>query len=366
MASRLEATLQRDIEHIRSKVKKMGFLAEGALSASLHALMEKDRQLAYAVILRDRYIDELEQDLDRLCQEFLVRHQPVAGHLRFVFGVIKINNELERIGDYAESISRHFLTLSDIEPQPSYENIVKIANHSIPMLRNAVLSFAEKNPKLAKTTIEMEDKVDSIRWNITRELRRLYEDAELPLKAFPSIMNIINRFERVADRACNVCEEVLYIYTGEYIKHKGKETFKVLFVDERDACRGQIAKGIGNALGLERFRFFSAGIAPHSVDPKTVKFMADKGIDVSQQTSKHLNQILKLEDYQIFVSLCKEAEEAFPPPPTKMISIRWAVEDPSRLEGSEVDIQSAYEHTYQVLNSHIRDLIEAVLDSDIR
>lgn len=366
MGSRLEATLQRDIEQIRSKVKRMGFLTEGALSASLHALMEKDRQLAYSVILRDRYIDELEQDLDRLCQEFLVRHQPVAGHLRFVFGVIKINNELERIGDYAESIARHFLTLSDIEPQPSYENIVKIANHSIPMLRNAVLSFAEKNPQLAKATIEMEDKVDSIRWSITRELRRLYEDTELPLKAFPSIMNIINRFERVADRACNVCEEVLYIYTGEYIKHKGKETFKVLFVDERDACRGQIAKGIGNALGLGRFKFFSAGIAPHSVDPKTVKFMADKGIDVSQQTSKHLNQILELEDYQIFVSLCKEAEEAFPPPPTKMISIHWAVEDPSRLEGSEVDIQSAYEHTYQVLDSHIRDMIEAVLDNDIR
>jgi phosphate transport system protein len=366
MTSRLEATLQRDIDRIRSKVKRMGALAEGALRASLHALTEKDRQLAYSVILRDRYIDELEQELDRLCQEFLIRQQPVAGHLRFVFAVIKINNELERIGDYAESIARHYLTLSDLGPQASYDKMVEIANHSIPMLRNAVQSFAEENPKLAKKTMDMEDKVDNIRWSLTRELRYLYKDGELPLKAFPLFMNIINRFERVADRACNICEEVLYMCTGEYIKHKGKEIFKVLFVDQRDSCRGQIAQGIGNSLGSERFKFFSAGISPHPVDPKTVQLMADKGIDISRQRSKHLNQILGLENYQIFVSLCKEAEEAFPPPPTKMISIHWEIEDPSRLEGSEVEIQTAYEHIYQVLESQIRDLVEAILENDIK
>ncbi|MGD8917131.1 MAG: PhoU domain-containing protein, partial [Syntrophobacterales bacterium] len=109
MSSRLEESLQRDIDQIRSKVIKMGTLAEGALRASLHALTQSDRQLAYSVILRDRYIDELEMELDRLCQEFLVRQQPAAGNLRFVYAVIKINNELERIGDYAESIARHFL-----------------------------------------------------------------------------------------------------------------------------------------------------------------------------------------------------------------------------------------------------------------
>jgi protein-tyrosine-phosphatase len=66
------------------------------------------------------------------------------------------------------------------------------------------------------------------------------------------------------------------------------------------------------------------------------------------------------------VSLCKEAEEAFPPPPTKMISIHWEIEDPSRLEGSEVEIQTAYEHIYQVLESQIRDLVEAILENDIK
>jgi len=345
---------------------KMGVLAEGALRACVLALTEKDRQLAYSVILRDRYIDEMEKELDRLCQEFLLRQQPAAGHLRFVYSVIKINNELERIGDYAESIARHFLTLSSIDPQPPYDSIVQIAHQSIPMLRNALQSFDEKNPQLARATMEMEDKVDSIRWNITHEFNKLHQENKITLESFPSLMIIANRFERVADRACNICEEVLYMCTGEDIKHKGKEVFRVLFVDERDACRGQMAKGIGKSLASPRFSFYSAGINPRPVDQKTVAFMKEKGIDISNQTSKYLNQIINLEDYQIFVSLCKEATNAFPPPPTKMISIQWEIEDPSRASGTEEQINAAYEHAYQVLDAHIRDLVEAILGNDVR
>jgi protein-tyrosine-phosphatase len=92
--------------------------------------------------------------------------------------------------------------------------------------------------------------------------------------------------------------------------------------------------------------------------------MAEKGIDISQQTSKYLNQILELENYQIFVSLCKEAEDAFPPPPTKMISINWEIGDPSSVKGSEQEIRAAYEHTYRILDAHIRDLVEAICGDD--
>ena len=361
MLSRLEESLRRDIDQIRSTVIKMGRLAEGALRASPHVLTETDRQLAYSVILRDRYIDELEIELDRLCQEFLVRQQPAGVHLRLVYSVIKINKELERIGDYAESIARHFLALSSLDPQPSYEAMQEIAQQSIPMLRNALQAFTERDTELAKKTMQMEDKVDKIRWGITEQLGQLHKESRLPTEAFQSLMIIANRFERVADRACNICENVLYLCTGEDIKHKGKEIFRVLFVDEHDACRGQMAKGIGNALGLEKFRFHSAGISPQPVDSKTVEFMAERGIDISQETSKFLNQVLDLRNYQIYVGLCKEAEETFPPPPTKMISVHWEIENPSKLKGSDEEIRAAYEKTHKILDSHIRDLVEAIV-----
>src|SRR5438067_2426181 len=115
MGTLLEQSLQRDINLIRGKVLEMSALAESALRKSLKALLERNLQKAYAVIIRDKSIDELEKEIDRLCLEFLVRQQPVAGHLRFVYSTIKINAELERIGDYAESVARQVLKLNSLE-----------------------------------------------------------------------------------------------------------------------------------------------------------------------------------------------------------------------------------------------------------
>src|SRR2546422_248965 len=99
MATHFEETLQRDIGRIKDKVSEMGALAQRALQNCITALRERNRQLAYTVILRDKRIDELEKEIDRLCLEFLVRQQPVAGPLRFAYSTIRVNLELERVGD---------------------------------------------------------------------------------------------------------------------------------------------------------------------------------------------------------------------------------------------------------------------------
>src|SRR5687768_10139394 len=163
MASHYEATLQRDIDLIRSKVLEMSGLAEKALKDGLRAVVGRDRQAAYSVILRDQNIDDLEKQIDRLCLEFLVRQQPVAGHLRFVYATIKINAELERIGDYAESVARQALKLQSIQSQPFYVRCIEIANLSIPMLHDAVQAFVDQNAELARSTMDIEDKVDTVR-----------------------------------------------------------------------------------------------------------------------------------------------------------------------------------------------------------
>src|ERR1041385_8482795 len=110
----------------------MARLAERALTDSLRALVENNLTVAYSVILRDQYIDELEKEIDRLCLEFLVRQQPVAGHLRFAYAAIKINLELERIGDYAESIARQVLKVSTLHDRLPLKSFSELANISIP------------------------------------------------------------------------------------------------------------------------------------------------------------------------------------------------------------------------------------------
>jgi phosphate transport system protein len=361
-----EETLQRDIDRIRAKVREMAALAESALKSCVAALSAKNRQLAYSVILRDQRIDELEKEIDRLCLEFIVRQQPVAGTLRFTYATIKINADLERVGDYAESISRHILALSSMEADVPYERFAEIASVAIPMLHGAVEAFVTKDAALAKRSMEAEELVDKQRWELNAELVKLQQAGRIPLEALTPLMTIVNRFERVADQAKAICQEVLYMCTGEYLKHQGSEVFRVLFVDRFNACRSQMAEAIGNALGQPKFIFSSAGLEARSVDPATVTFLKEKGIDISRHVSKSLDQVPHLEHYQVIVALAKEAARVFPGPPTKVVCLDWSVRDPSAAEGTPAEVHAAYEETYHFLKDHIQDLVEAILGDNIK
>ena len=367
MQSHLEENMQQDIDLIRSKVVEMGELAEKALEGCLGAIKQNDRQLAYAVILRDRHIDELEDTLESLCQKFLIKHLPVASQMRFVYSVIKINTELERVGDYAKAIARRFLTVSDLGTQASYPKLINIANLAIPFLRNALQAFTERDAELAKATREREKErtIDNMRYEIHSDLIQLHINGELPSEALVPLVTIVGCLERVANQASNICEEVLYMCTGEDLRHDYHQVLRVLCVAEHDACRGQMAVGIGNGLEPKRILFSSAGVASQPLDPKTVEFMAEKGIDISAQTSKYLSQILDLKDYAIIVSLCEEAERGLPSLPSRPVRINWKVQDPSRIEGTEEEIHAAYQKTFQFLDTHLRELVQAILGDDV-
>ena len=360
--SHFEESLQRDRDLIRGKVAQMAGLSERALEASLRALVERDRQLAYSVILRDQYLDEMETELNRLCLEFLVRQQPVAGQLRFVFTTIQINKELERIGDYAESIARQVVAVSALEPQPPYARFTEIGNLAVAMLRDAVRSFLEEDPDLASRTMAAEEQGNTMRSAINAELMDLSRKGQLPTAALNPLMTIARRFERVTDQAKNLCEEVLYMCTGEVTKHKGGDAFRILFFDSSNACLSQMAEGIGNSMGLPRFVFSSAGITPQPVDARAVKFMAQKGIDISRQTSKSLQLVPQWELYQVVIALSAQAREALPVRGKKTICLDWSVQDPAQPASSPEAADATFESAFRFLQSHIKELVGAILE----
>jgi len=337
----------------------MSQLAERALANALAAFVDRNLTLAYSVILRDQYIDEKEKELDRLCLEFLVRQQPVAGHLRFVYSTIKLNLELERIGDYAESIARQVLKLNNLA-QPPTEAFTQLANTSITMLRNAIEAFVERSPELARAAMESEEKTDTLRRQIDADLMRLRAEDKIPLEALTPLMTISRRFERVADQAKNICEEVLYICTGEYMRHKGSEVFRILFVDDANSCRSLMAEAIANSLDVQNFVFSSAGVVARPMDWRTAEFLAEKGLELSPQAPKSVDRIPNLDHYHVVIALSKEARKVFPPPPTKTVGLEWTIEDPSTLPGSLAEVRPAYEATFHYLNTHVRELVHAL------
>jgi phosphate transport system protein len=362
MPTRFEESLERDIDRIRQLVLEMSGLAERALRECVLALRDGDRQRAYAVILRDQYIDEKEKEIDRLCLEFLVRQQPVGLHLRLAYSTIKINLELERVGDYAESVARQLLRLSRLPPpDPIRERIVEMANLAIPMLHDAIDAFVRQDPTLAKGVILVEPAVDELQSKLNGDLLDALRRQSVEPEMLEPLVNIGRRFERVADQARNVCMETIYMCTGEFAKHPGAETIRILFVGEHNACRSQMAEAIAHSLGQPKFVFSSAGLDPVAIDPRTVAFMKEKGLDVSHMAPKAIHQVPNLDYYQVIVGVAPEARQAFPRSPRKMVYIDWSIDDPSRVEGSLEEFHSAYEAAFQFLSRHVRDLVGAVL-----
>ena len=358
----LEEALQRDIETLQGKAQEMARLAERALRASVQALVQGDRRLAYSVILRDQYLDERETELDRLCLEFLVRHQPAGSHLRLVFTTIHVNRELERIGDYAESIARQALVVGGLTPPPRYERFVELAELAVHMLGDAMTAYLRQDPDLAWSTLASEEKANNLRNTINEELAAASQRGQLAPAALAPLQTVARRLERAADQVKNLCEDVLYLCTGEFIRHKGADGFHVLFYDTANSCLSQMAEAIGNGLGLPRLTFHSAGSAPQPLDPRLAEFMAARGADISHQAAKPLESLLHWGQFQVIVTFSAEALASLPAHPKKTILLSWPMSDPATVSGPAEVWKPAFEATARALEANIRDLAAAILE----
>lgn len=358
MPSHLEEALRRDLEQIRMKVTEMGKLTVDAVESAVRSVAQKNRELAFAVILRDQYIDALEKQLDRLCLEFLVRHQPAASFLRFAYATIKINLELERVGDYAEAIARETLRLTKNHLSVEVGTIRRISDRAVPMLRDSIRAFIEQDAELARRTIEADDAVDLLRNQLSSDLTQAFQNGEIPFDALIPLMNVVRRLERVSDQARNISMETIYMCTGEYAKHPGSDVLRVLFVDEHNAARSLMAEAIAVSFGEEGFVFASAGIDPKPVDSSTIEFMAGKGFDVGRAVPRDLTQVPNVDFQDVIVLLAPEARKMFPRWPRKAVLLEWLVDDPTK-SGDE----HAFESTYAYIEGQIRDLVQAIRSS---
>ena len=358
----LEESLQRDMNQIVVRVRQMASLAEEALTRSMKALAELNRQTAYSVILRDQRIDELEKELDRLCLEFIIRQQPVSKTLRFAYAVIKINAALERIGDYAESMARQILILCELEAKFPFERFEEIANQAIPMLRAAVEAFVAQDPERARAAMKTEEGVDRLRHLLGIHLVHMQQANELPVRALSPLLSIMNRLERSADQAKDICQEVLYMCTGQYLKHQGSDVFRVLFVDDDNACASQIAEAIGHSLAQPLFVFWSAGLERKPIEAGVIQFLREKGLDISANNSKAVDQVPHLEHFQVIVALSPNARQVFPAPPTKAVCLDWSEATSCASNGAGAASSKNCTVVYDFLLEHVRDLVEAVVE----
>ncbi|MBN1561592.1 phosphate signaling complex protein PhoU [candidate division KSB1 bacterium] len=360
-----EKSLAKDLEEIKLKVLRMAELDVAALRGAMDALLRKNRQQAYIVILRDQLIDDLEDEIDRLCLQFIIRHQPVATHLRFVYSVLKMVSSLERVGDYAESMARQSVLLHDIKTNIDCTSYQELADTSIPMFQQSVQAFLNCDIEQAAGLQEIEDVADRLRFQISDQIFKQSSQGILPQDAINPLLTIARRLERVSDQAKNICQETQYVVTGENVHHRGAGGFHILFIDEDNSLLSQMAEAIGKSLADCRFHFSSAGMAVGSIHPMTVAFMAEKGIDISAQIPKTIDEVKTIPPVQLVILLSKRIRITQLKMPLNKRVLEWPEKMPRIDSGDPAILFPAFEQVYQQLSENIRDLVSALSGQDI-
>jgi phosphate transport system protein len=354
--SHLEERLQRDIDRIRDRVREMADLAVRSLEDAVTSLTTGDRKLAYGAILRDSRIDELEEIIDNMCVEFMVRHIPVAKHLRFAHSVAKVVLELERIGDYAETINRQAILLSRASFTPKLDPYAELARVAVEMVRQAVRAFLDEDLDLADRTRALDGQANRLHQDIYSSLLSERPQSSDDLATLFSLLSVANRFERVADQAVNVCEEVFYLVSNRIVKHELLRDLKVLFISTASSCLGLMAETIGRTIAGKGVQFFSANVDSASADAHAAAFLAKKGTDVGAHEVKTLDDVGDLTQFKAVVAIGSEAAKALQKKKVgfRTIVLEWPV--PANEGPDALADENAYAAVFDELVDRITEL----------
>jgi phosphate transport system protein len=209
----------RDIEHLKELLLRMGALVEEAMGQSIRALLERDSAVAEAVIASDRAVDEMELEIDQHTVELIAKMQPAAGDLRFVAAAMKITPELERIADLAVDVAERAIELNREPALKPLIDIPRLATIAQDMVRQSLDAFVRRDAMLAREVIKRDDEVDMLTEQSFRELLTyMLEDSKNISRAI-RLTFIGKYFERIADGATNICEMVVFLAEGKVIKH---------------------------------------------------------------------------------------------------------------------------------------------------
>ena len=211
--------MQRDIEQLKSRLLSYGARVEEALDNAVEAVRRRDVQLAGAVVAGDDELDLQEIEIEEDCLKILALYQPVAADLRFVVGVLKMNNELERIGDLATNIAKRARELAG-EPELSTPvDYAEMADLALSMVKRGLDALVTGDAALARKVLGDDDQLDAMRAasqaNILEQIRKNPQRVE----SLMALGGVYRHLERIGDMATNVCEDVIYMIEGDIARH---------------------------------------------------------------------------------------------------------------------------------------------------
>jgi phosphate transport system protein len=216
--------LQRDLDALKKEILQLGNLVETAINTSIIALNNREAALGRKVAELEQEINEKEVYIEEECLKILALHQPVAVDLRFIVVVLKVNNDLERMGDFADNIAKRAVFLSSQEPIPVFSEFV----NELPilvrsMVRKSLDALVTLDVELAQTVIDMDDQVDEINRRMYTEVQNIIRHDVSKTEVAISMLSTSRYMERIADLSTNIAEDVLFMVEGKVVRHSDPE-----------------------------------------------------------------------------------------------------------------------------------------------
>ncbi|OGF01493.1 MAG: phosphate transport system regulatory protein PhoU [Candidatus Edwardsbacteria bacterium RIFOXYD12_FULL_50_11] len=347
--------VDRELEHIKEKLLLMASKAEHIISQAVESLLHRDLVKAEQVMALDREIDRLEIEIENDAISLIACHQPAAKDLRLLIGIIKINNDIERIGDHGVNIAQCTLKLGQEPPLKPLVDIPRMAHLAASMLRDSLDSFVHEDAEKARQVCATDSQVDQLKDQTLRELMTYMFEKPKAISRALGLILISRNLERIADLSTNISEEVIYICQAKVIKHN-QEKIKVLFICRHNAARSQMAEALLNHLAGDRFKADSAGLEPGELNPYAIRAMAEMGIDISAKNTQSVFDLyLKGQLYNYVITVCDiKEEDKCPIFPGIAQSLQWSFPDPASFAGSD---QEKLKRTVEVRDS-IKKAIE--------
>ncbi len=212
--------IKREIERLKIQLLQLSTLVEENLQRSIRAVESRDTFLANEVIDQDRTIDQREIEVEEECLKILALHQPVATDLRFLVAVLKMNNDLERIGDLAVNIARRANALASIDMIANTIDFQILWRPVRQMFQNCLEALVNKNVTLARDVCLQDDRVDELHRQTYEKVKKGIIETPDSIDYFIHALSISRQLERIADHATNIAEEVIYMVEGEIIRHQ--------------------------------------------------------------------------------------------------------------------------------------------------
>jgi phosphate transport system protein len=348
--------LANDLAAIRNKVAEVGGQVDAALDKSVKAVLERNADLANDVILDDNAVNRGFAEIDGMCHKFLARHLPSAGHLRLISSILRLNAELERIGDHAATIAREALQLSEPPGNGFRDTIVTMAGDSQNILRRAIKAFSINDADLARQTIGISARVRKAFDEVFQELATQSSKKPKQMRDLLILSVVFSKLERVSARAENICEETLFAITGEIpVPRK----LNVLFLDESGSTLCRLAEAVGSKTASQTCNFSSMGRkAGSKMGAGLDEFMSAHGLTGSDGPGSAVPKDgAGIADFDVVVSLEGPVRSYIAEQPFHTLFLNWDVgELPDKIDSSNA--VDAYYPIYRELTVRIGDLVE--------